>query len=345
MKNPLSPIPRPASERWRDIRLRHFPFLVYAAAVVMVVYLWDTQWMPSTFTGEVQATVANVTSPMDGLLVNMSVQQFDRVAKGQVVGKVTMTPEMKRAALAAIRSDLQVMRTRMIQDQQRIGQNYQQLLAERMNQQADLDSTIFDLRYVQSDLVRTQKLRSAEYIETLATQVKERAKLVDDLDRALVSMKPKDDQGAESLIVNTIDEATKAEEDRFLESSEAVLISPIDGVVTKVSRQEGENISAGETLITISGEHSDSIIGFVRQPISFEPKVGDKVVVRTRRGTQRTAAEAHILKVGARLELFTQPLRVRGFDSSQERGLPVLINAPDGLALYPGELVDLALKN
>jgi hypothetical protein len=67
-------------------------------------------------------------------------------------------------------------------------------------------------------------------------------------------------------------------------------------------------------------------------------------VVRSRRGNQRLAAEASVLAVGARLELFTRPLRVRGFDNSQERGLPVLIEAPEELALYPGELVDLALK-
>ncbi len=67
--------------------------------------------------------------------------------------------------------------------------------------------------------------------------------------------------------------------------------------------------------------------------------------VRSRRGTKREAAEAKIIMVGGRLELFAQALRVRGFDSSQERGLPVLINIPQNLKLYPGELVDLALKN
>ena len=82
----------------------------------------------------------------------------------------------------------------------------------------------------------------------------------------------------------------------------------------------------------------------LRQPISFEPKAGDVVLVRSR-GNRRQVAEARVVKVGARLELFTQPLRVRGFDSSQERGLPVLIDLPDGLTLYPGELVDLVLKN
>lgn len=97
-------------------------------------------------------------------------------------------------------------------------------------------------------------------------------------------------------------------------------------------------------MIVISGETPENILGFVRQPISVKPKVGDVVVIRSR-GNTRQAAEATVVAVGARLELFTQPLRVRGFDSSQERGLPVLIALPEELALYPGELVDISVRN
>lgn len=345
MKDTLPVIPRPASERWRDIRLRHVPVLVYLAGIVMAAYLWNTQWMPSNFTGEVQAVVSDVASPMDGQFANVSVKQFDRVTKGQVLGKVALTPEMEKAALAAIRTDLQVMRTRMIQDQKRNDQNYQQLLAERMKQKAELDLVLFDLRFVETDLVRTQKLRSDEYIGRLTTQVKERNELIAEMDQALEAMKPKALPESEPQIADAIEAAIKAQEEHYRLTAERVLVAPIDGVVTKVYHNDGESIRAGEPLIAISSERCESIIGFIRQPISFEPKVGDTIVVRTRRGTQRRAAEARIVKVGGRLEFFTQSLRVRGFDSSQERGLPVLIDAPQDLALYPGELVDLAIKN
>jgi multidrug resistance efflux pump len=301
--------------------------------------------MPNNFTGEVQATLANVASPIDGLLVSMSADQFDHVVKGQVLGKVTLTPEAAKAALATIRADLEVMHARMSQDQRRIDQNYQELRSERMDQKAALDLDLFDLRYVETDLVRAQKLRSEEYIERLNTRVRERTVLVQDLDRALAAMEAAGTTNGESRISSAIDAAIRAQEEQFRQSAETTLIAPIDGVVTKVYRNAGENIAAGELLITISSEHSRNIVGFIRQPISVEPKVGDAVVVRTRRGTKRLAAEARIVNVGARLEFFTQPLRVRGFDSSQERGLPVLVSVPEGLTLYPGELVDLALKN
>ena len=89
---------------------------------------------------------------------------------------------------------------------------------------------------------------------------------------------------------------------------------------------------------------TEQIIGFMREPDDMGPKVGDTVVVRSRRGNRRLAAEATVLAVGGRLELFTRPLRVRGLGNAQERGLPVLVNAPEELVLYPGELVDLSIK-
>ena len=345
MKDALPKIPRPLSQRWRDIRLRFVPVLTYLAGVAMVVYLWNTQWMPSNFTGEVQATMANVASPMDGELTEVFVQQFDRVTKGQVLGRVMVPTQLTQAKLATLRADLQVMRARMIQDQQRNDLNYEQLQTERVRQKAELDSTLYDLRYAQTDLVRTQQLRNDEYLLRMSAQVKEREKLVARLEQVLATMKPPAEPENDPLILDAIDKAIVARQEEVHQQTEMLLRAPMDGIVTKVNRNAGENTQAGESLITISSERSENIVGYIRQPISFEPKVGTTVMVRTRRGTQRRAAEAKIIKVGSRLEFFTQSLRVRGFDSSQERGLPILINAPQELALYPGELVDLAVKN
>lgn len=345
MKKPSSPIHRPFAHRWRDIRLRYIPLIVYLTGICVVGWLWNTHWMPGTFSGEVQAAAANVASPQDGQLVSLSVSQFDRVRKGQVLGKVSLPPELVDASLAAARADLQIMRERLKQDQRRNDQNYQRLLAERMDQKAALDLVHFDLRYVDTDLVRTQKLRSDEYIERLRTQVRERNELIAEMDRALEVMNRTESADGDSQMAAAIDDAINAQEEQLLQSAETILRSPIDGVVMKVNRREGEYIASGEPLIEISGDQAESILGFVRQPIAFTPKVGDTVVVRSRRGNQRVAAEATVVAVGARLELFSRPLRVRGLGNAQERGLPVLIDVPDELALYPGELVDLAMKN
>jgi multidrug resistance efflux pump len=356
MEKTAPPIPRPIAERWRDIRLRHVPVLTYLVCIGLAVYLWNQHWTPSTFVGEVQGTLANVTSAQDGRLVNLSIRQFDRVTKGQILGKVAQAQGASDAGLAAIRADLDVMRARMVLDQHRNDQNYQQLRVDYLSQRVDLAIARAKLRFSQSELDRNEKLHTENIVsqfdyelaldnrDALSAEVKEREALVAETENTLAATKPAGRAESEPLVLDTIDKAIKAQEEQFRQSVETVLRSPIDGVVTKVYRNPGENILASEPLVTISGEQGENIIGFLRQPISFEPKAGDLVLVRSR-GNRRQIGEARIVKVGARLELFTQPLRARGFDSSQERGLPVLIDLPDGLALYPGELVDLVLKN
>lgn len=356
MKEPLPKIPRPAKQRWHDIRLRHIPIVAYLAGILGVVYLWNTQWMPSSFTGEVQAPVAEVASPIDGILLEVNVQQYDRVEKGQVIGRITVAPEAAAANLAAIRADLAVMRARMLLDQSRNVQGYEQLRVDQLDQQVNLAVAESRLQFAEAELARTRSMQTQGISskseldlaqnerDNLVAEIERRKGLIAEMDSALAAMKSQVGDAANSGILDTINEAIRAQNEQLHQAGDTLLRAPISGLVTKVPLPNGANIRAGDSLITISSEQPEHIIGFVRQPIAFEPKEGDQVVVRTRRNN-RQAGEARIIKVGARLEFFTQSLRVRGFDSSQERGLPVLISLPPGLSLHPGELVDLAIHN
>jgi hypothetical protein len=106
------------------------------------------------------------------------------------------------------------------------------------------------------------------------------------------------------------------------------------------TRQNRDYVAEGEVLFEIRGERPEWILGFIRQPIAIRPQPGDMIRVMSR-SRPRRIAEAEVLRVGAHLQAFAQPLRVRGFDASQERGLPVLIAYPEELELSAGELVDL----
>jgi hypothetical protein len=100
---------------------------------------------------------------------------------------------------------------------------------------------------------------------------------------------------------------------------------------------------AGEPIFSISSPRSQHIIGYLRQPLAFEPKVGDRVSVYPRR-PHRTVATAKVIQVGAQMELLTAPLRLRGSVPAMDRGLPVLLDLPAGLNVHPGELVDLVIR-
>ncbi len=354
MNETLPAIPRPPAQRWRDIRLRHVPVIVYFAGVALVIYLWNTQWMPINFTGEVQAPIATISSPVAGVLVEVSVRQFDHVRKGQVLGRVILPPETTLANLAAIRADLMVMRTRMALDQQRNSEGYQQLRVDQLDQKVALAIARSRLRFAESNLVREATLfqekmgsqvtyeTALDYRDSLNAEIAERTQLVEQMDQVLTSLKADGAPSADASVLDSVEAAIKAQAEQARQQTETVLRSPIDGRVTKQLRGEGENIASGEALLLVAADRPENIVGFVRQPLGFQPQIGDRVVVRTR-GRGRQEAEARVLEVGARLEMFTQPLRIRGYDASLERGLPVLISLPDGLALHPGELVDLAI--
>jgi hypothetical protein len=123
------------------------------------------------------------------------------------------------------------------------------------------------------------------------------------------------------------------------------LRSPITGQVTKVSKFAESMVTRAEVIATISDPNIDRILCYISQPIRLDPKPGDPVEIRTR-GAVRQKQLTEIAYVGARIELFTGPLRIRGMGAAQERGIPfVITNVPPELKmkLRPGELVDVTM--
>lgn len=355
--NPLPTIPTPPAQRWREFRLRGIPVIVFLAGLAGVAFLWNKNIVPSNIVGEVQGTAANVASTVAGLLTDLKVDQFDRVTKGQTLAKVsTMSPEKMEAALAAIKADLLVMRARMTQDQQRNIQSYQQLRLDLLSQRVDLAAARARLVFAENEFKRNEVLFREKVVseleyevardnrDALLAEVEERSKLVDEFGKTVQEMRPAAPASNEPLVADSISTAIAAQEEQFRRTEgSTALRAPMDGIVSIVNRRSGENIAAGEPILTISSERAERIIGFIRLPISYEPKVGDKVEIRTR-GSNAQKASATIQKVGSRMELFTQPLRVRNFAATQERGLPILVNLPESLNVYPGEIVDLFVK-
>jgi hypothetical protein len=174
--------------------------------------------------------------------------------------------------------------------------------------------------------------------------VEQKAKLISDLEQTLRDFQPPSLSIQNPLLNDAINAAISAHEEQLRRTDDSIALhAPMDGIVSLVNRRSGENIAAGEPILTISSERAERIIGFIRLPIDYKPKVGDAVEIRTR-GSNAQKASATIQKVGSRMELFTQPLRVRGFAAAQERGLPILVNLPESLNVYPGEIVDLFVK-
>jgi hypothetical protein len=120
------------------------------------------------------------------------------------------------------------------------------------------------------------------------------------------------------------------------------ITSPIEGVVTSIRKLPGDIIAAGEPIMTVSSDKPDRIIAFLRQPMVFNPEVGMVVELRPR-GRMKKAVESKIAKVGSQLAPIRGSLLQPG-QTRTELGLPIIIDTPKDIPLYPGEIVDINIR-
>jgi len=120
------------------------------------------------------------------------------------------------------------------------------------------------------------------------------------------------------------------------------ITSPIDGVVTSIRKIPGDIIAAGEPIMTVSSDKPDRIIAFLRQPMVFTPEAGMVVELRPR-GRSKKTIESKIAKVGSQLAPIRGSLLQPG-QTRTELGLPIIIETPEGVPLFPGEIVDINIR-
>lgn len=363
MSSPLPVIPRPPRHRWQDFRVEVLPAVVFLLVLGAAVFTWKFNWAPTLFVGEVESPASIVLAPEAGRLLEVQTQAFSYVTNGQVLARIArLSDDNLRASLAQIRADLGVMRARMLQDQERNDLNVIQLRTDFLLRRTELATARIQLRQAESEFERVERLHEAKLVpaginaagdtdgldvalrdrDTLRSEVREREQIVEELGRALETLRPAGSTtNSVAGVQDAIEAAIAAQEEAVREASQPIVIrAAIDGMVMKGNRFAGETVTAGEILFEITGTRPQWILGFIRQPISEEPAIGSTIEVRSR-GRPRQTGTATVTQVGAHLLTFSQPLRVRGFDPSLERGLPVLLTYPENLNLHPGELVDL----
>jgi multidrug resistance efflux pump len=359
----LPPIPSPLPRRWREFRINAVPPMIFVALVGVVAITWRHYVATPSVIGEVENAKVNVISTVPGTLAELNVDRFQKVSKDQIIGRVyTLEPEQLKASLAAIEVDLKVLKARMDLDKTRNANSLAQLRVDLGLEKLNLESARIQLVHAESEYARAKKLYDSQLIglgasaarndlgyevalrdrDRLRAEVATRQQTIVELEKGIASLSASG--VAESSPEDPlIDQAIKAQESKLVLLEGPVLLkAPIAGVVGILNHRPGEKIMAGDPIITISPEHSDRIVGYIRQPLTSIPKVGSSVKVRTR-GPGRQTAIARVLEIGSDLQPVTAPLRIRGYDTSQERGLPFFVEMPAGLALHPGELVDLIL--
>ncbi|MBM3838395.1 MAG: hypothetical protein FJ398_10590 [Verrucomicrobia bacterium] len=356
---PLPRIPVPPGRRWREFRTQALPWVGFVAALAGVFAIWSDRLVAPTLRGRVEAIRADVASPQPGVLTELKVARFQKVARGEPVAVIT--PNDPRLRFALVQSELDVLRTRLQPqlNQQRNATDYERLRLEWLLQKVDLATAKVDLARAENELRRDEQLFQAKLISeqlydfSLKTrderrvEVEERTKVIADLEQSLQQLKNLGDPQTPPPVADAVLSSLKAQEDR-LHAAEAqlepiTLKAPIDGMVSAVYRQAGENVQNGELIISLNAIQPDHIVGYLRQPFPVEPALGMAVEVRMRY-PKPSVHEAQVLQVGSQLEPITNSLAILRPGALMDIGLPIKISLPADLKARPGEVVDLVFR-
>jgi multidrug resistance efflux pump len=181
-------------------------------------------------------------------------------------------------------------------------------------------------------------------LESLDAEVAEKARLVDEISAALNAFAAEGSPSA-TEVPGPLKEAVALEEAELRRLEEQVkpvaLVASMDGVGSVVSRRAGENVVAGEAILTLSAVRSDRVVAYLRQPLNLEVRTNMNMEVRSR-SRLRESGIGRVLAVGSQIEpILPQLLPRNSATRDSEFGLPILVSLPPGLPVVGGEVVDL----
>ncbi|MBA4148655.1 MAG: HlyD family efflux transporter periplasmic adaptor subunit [Verrucomicrobia bacterium] len=352
----LSPIPIPAHQQWREFRIRRIPVIFFSLALFAVIFVWRGHIAGPYLVGEVEVVSSHVISTQPGLLSEVYVDRLEKVSKGQAIAKILPTdPDVLKANLVSLEVDLKMLRARMALDQTRNEFDYEKLRLDWLNKKVELATAEVNFQFEENEFQRVtklweEKIESQSVYEMTKAVRDARAKEVSEKTYIIAELKKRVDElqkwnSDQSTSDDPWVQAIAAQEAKLLMVEGPITLhASIDGFVSDVLYRAGDRVMSGQPIVSISALQSARVLGFVRQPLTVVPKIGDQVSIRTR-GMPRRSAVGTVTQVGSELRQLSAPVALRGYDLSQERGLPFLVSLPAELSVFPGEIVDLSFKN
>ena len=192
------------------------------------------------------------------------------------------------------------------------------------------------------DVIQERLNSSREPMAEAGRQLKQaedaRDKLVADIAKLPQALPP----GLETVLAPIqADIRVQAEQIRELEAqlAAATIRTPVAGTICRVDFHAGQNVAAGQPILSIAAEGPDRhIIAYLREPQAVQAKVNMPVLVRIRTLPLQTIRGV-VTEVGPRVEQI--PRQHLGDPRAREWGLPIRIRIPGDTTVHPGELVDV----
>lgn len=376
----LPPIPTPPALRWREFRVRFLPFVVFASALAASVWIWNQHLAAPTLVGEVEVRRAHVASVRPGLVVKLGVDQFAEVQVNELVAVVEVSePRYLESLIGVAKAEAEVLRLQLdpMLTAERLRVDTERLRLDLLNERVLLASEKVQLRYAEAEYDRLAALRSAgddlvslsevelalRERDALREQLSSRSNLIQHVEASVEQKRPSGPPSDESPVPEgwrlALDLQERKIQEALAEFGPVELRAPITGTVSMVYRRSGENVAAGEPILTITATRAERIHAFLLPGSRVEPQPGMAVEVRSRSGRRAVGYGtveyvAHhldlidssvVLSANRRLSWNVSPAAGAAAPGTTMTTLPVgrplSITVPEELDLLPGEPVEL----
>jgi multidrug resistance efflux pump len=352
----LPPIPTPAAVQWREFRSLWLAPIVFTIVAFIAWKLWVTMPPVGPVKGIGEGAVSMLASPHDGYLQFVAVPQRGWIEAGEEIARIV--PFDPASKLDLLSSRLQVSRLalepaladRNIFDFERLRVDALRLKQDLAMAQVNLDRSekmlprheaLLKEQLLARDIYE-QTLRDRDFYKAEVEQTTASLREIETRLEQLRALAQSATPGTNQTNLDLVGALTAQIDQLQTNWNTASLIAPISGEVN-FHRQAGEFVKAGEPLLVINAAKADRIVAYLKQPLPFEPEVGMRMDVITRR-RQATRFESVVSQVGARLEVITNSIAFVPPDAIVDMGLPLIMTIPADIKIRPGEVVDIIWK-
>jgi len=286
---------------------------------------------PVGVTGTIEATQVDVSVKITGRIVERLVKEGDRVTRGQVLVRLDdseLAADVKRleAALRAAQATLRDLekgaRPQEIED------------ARAAVSSVEATRTMTEREYQRTEQLFKQNLIAAQDVDR-ARQAYEVAKAQERSARerlALVLEGPRPDQIDAARWQVTQAEGALAQARSRLR--EAIVVSPIDGVVLRKNLEVGETANPGVPILTLVDPKDMWLRAYVPETEVGRLKVGDPARVRVDAFPDRVLT-GRLIEIGSEAEFTPRNVQTKKERVNLVFRIKIQIDNPDGL-LKPG---------
>jgi len=286
---------------------------------------------PVAVTGTIEATQVDVSVKITGRILERLVKEGDRVTRGQVLVRLDgseLAADVRRqdAALRSAQATLRDLET---------GARPQEIEDARAAvSSAEATRTMTEREYQRSDQLYTKNLIAAQdvdrarqaYVVAKAQERSARERL------ALLLAGSRPDQiDAARWQVTQAESALAQAQSRL---REAVVVSPIDGVVLRKNLEAGETANPGVSILTLVNPKDVWLRAYVPETEVGRLKIGDTAALRVDAFPKRIFT-GRLVEIGSEAEFTPRNVQTKKERVTLVFRIKIRIDNPDGL-LKPG---------